>query len=307
MSTKKHILNISKRILAVVNDEEVLRKLDNTLKGRDYTVNFIKSGSEALSALSDNVPDLIISDVDMPDLSGIDFCIKVRENLRTAAVPFVLLTDKDQVCDRIGGLKAGADDYIPKPFSPTELIIRIEAKLKRFKILRDLINCDAFTNLYNREYFDRRLSEILKISSRYNHKVSLALIDIDFFKTFNDTYGHQVGDFVLKEVAKTIRSKLREVDTVARYGGDEFVAIMPETSKESAVIALERIKKELEEQPFIYTGTSKELFITISAGIATYPDEATTDYELVNKADLALYEDKRRDRVTCPPPHTLQS
>ena len=149
---------------------------------------------------------------------------------------------------------------------------------------------------------DRRLNEILKISSRYKHKVSLVLIDIDSLKSFNDTYGHQVGDFVLKEVAKIIRDGLREVDTVARYGGDEFVAIMPETSKNNAVIAVERIKKELEQRPFLYTGASENLYITISAGVATFPDEAQTDYDLVNKADLALYQEKRKNKSLCSTP-----
>ncbi len=296
MIEKTDLAIISKRILIVASDREILHQLSNSLILAGYNVSSVSSGKEGLDILSENIPDLIISDVDISDISGIQFCIKVRENLKTAAVPFVLLTDTDQVCDKIGGLKVGADDYISKPFNSNELVVRIEAKLKRFKILRDLINCDAFTNLYNREYFDKRLTEIMKISSRYNHKVSLVLIDIDFFKKFNDTYGHQVGDFVLKEVAKTIRIGLREVDTVARYGGDEFVAIMPETSKRNAIVAVERIKKELEQRPFIYSCALENLYITISAGIATFPDEARTDYELVNKADQALYKEKRKNR-----------
>lgn len=294
--------NIPRRLLIVVNDQCASNQLSNSLKKAGYTVNSAKNGEDGLSFLTNNVPDLIISDVDIPDISGIDLCVKVRKNIKTAAVPFILLTDNNQVCDKIGGLKAGADDYISKPFDPSELLVRIEAKLERFKVLRDLINFDAFTNLYNREYFDRRLNEILKISSRYEHKVSLVLIDIDSFKSFNDTYGHQVGDFVLKEVAKTIRDGLREVDTVARYGGDEFVAIMPETSKDNAVIAVERIKKELEQRPFLYTGASENLYITISAGVATFPDEAQTDYDLVNKADLALYQEKRKNGSICSAP-----
>ncbi|MBN2372162.1 diguanylate cyclase [bacterium] len=302
-NTDKTVLQkIPRRLLIVVNDINTSRQLNSSLEKAGYTVSYAKNVEEGISLLTNNVPDLIISDVDMPDISGIDFCIKIRENIKTAAVPFILLTDKKHVCDKIGGLKAGADDYISKPFEPSELLVRIEAKLERFKVLRDLINFDAFTNLYNRDYFDRRLKDILKISSRYNHKVSLVLIDIDYFKTFNDTYGHQAGDFVLKEVAKIIRDGLREVDTVARYGGDEFVAIMPETSKNNAEIAVERIKKELEQRPFSYNGESKDLYITISAGVATFPDEAQTDYDLVNKADLALYQEKRKNRSLCSAP-----
>lgn len=293
-SKKTDLPEISKRILVVVPNQDTRQEICNFLTSAGYIVNPVKNADEGLTFLSIAVPDLIISDVDMPGLTGIEFCIKVRENIQTAAVPLILLADTQQVCDRIGGLKVGADDYIPKPLDPTEFVLRIEAKLERFSDLRRLINLDAFTNLYNREYFDRNLKEILKISSRYRHKVSLVLFDIDYFKTFNDTYGHQIGDYVLKEVAKMIKKGLREVDTVARYGGDEFVAILPETSKRNALIAIERIKKKLEQRSFHFEGVSSNLHITISAGVATYPEDAQTDYDLVNKADLALYADKKK-------------
>jgi len=285
---------IPKRILVVVPHWDTGQVICNSLKSAGYTVHHVKSADEGLTFLSEIVPDLILSDVDMPGLSGIEFCIKVRQNIQTAAVPLILLADNQQVCDRIGGLKMGADDYIPKPLDPLELIVRIEAKLERFRDLRRLINLDAFTNLYNREYFDRNLTKILKMSSRYRHRLSLVLFDIDFFKTFNDTYGHQVGDYVLKEVAMMIRGGLREVDIVARYGGDEFVAILPETPKKNALTAVERIKKSLEQRGFSCGGVSKKLHITISAGVATYPEDAQTDYDLVNRADSALYADKKR-------------
>ena len=166
LEEKNALQRIPKRILVVAYDRNTTKELCDSLKKAGFKVNPVKDVTEAISFLSDTVPDLIISDVDMPGLNGIDFCIKVRQNIKTAAVPFILLTDTNHVCDRIGGLKVGADDYIPKPFDSTELVVRIEAKLERFKILRDLINLDAFTDLYNREYFDRRLNEILKISSR---------------------------------------------------------------------------------------------------------------------------------------------
>jgi diguanylate cyclase (GGDEF)-like protein len=291
---KTDISKIQKRILVVVPNSDSRQEICNSLTSAGYKVKQVENADEGLAFLSVSVPDLIISDVDMPGLTGIEFCIKVRQNIQTAAVPLILLADTQQVCDRIGGLKVGADDYIPKPLDTTEFLLRIEAKLERFSDLRRLINLDAFTNLYNREYFDRSLEEILKISARYRHKVSLVLFDIDYFKTFNDTYGHQIGDYVLKEVAKMIRKGLREVDTVARYGGDEFVAILPETSKRNALVAIERIKKELEERSFVFEGVSANLHISISAGVATYPEDAQTDYDLVNKADLALYADKKR-------------
>jgi diguanylate cyclase (GGDEF)-like protein len=285
---------IPKKILVVVPDPDTKKEICNSLTSIGYKVDSVKNAEEGLAFLSEIVPDLIISDIDMPGLTGIEFCIKVRQNIQTAAVPLILIADFKKGSNRFGSLKLGADDYISKPLDPTELILKIEDKLERFSSLRKLINLDAFTSLYNRDFFDRSLKEIFKISSRYRHKFSLVIFDIDYFKTFNDTYGHQIGDNALKEVAKMIKKGLREVDTVARYGGDEFVAIMPETSKKNATIAIERIKKELEQKPFQFEGVPSSLHITISAGLATYPEDAQTDYELINKADLALYADKKK-------------
>lgn len=285
---------IPKKILIVVPDPETKQGICNSLSSAGYKVHSVKNAEEGLAFLSEIIPDLIIFDIDMSDLTGIEFCIKVRQNIQTAAVPLILLSDSQKFSNRFGSLKLGADDYISKPIDLTELIPKVEDKLERFSGLRKLINLDAFTNLFNRDFFDWTLKEIIKLSSRYRHKFSLVLFDIDYFKTFNDTYGHQIGDYALKEVAKMIKKGLREVDTVARYGDDEFVAILPETSKRDALIAIERIKKELAQKSFQFEEIPSGLHITISAGVATYPEDAQTDYELINKADLALYAEKKK-------------
>ncbi|MEW5801823.1 MAG: diguanylate cyclase [bacterium] len=278
-----------KKVLLVEEESAVKERLEENLLKSGYLVLKANHGSEALSILNEQIPDIIISDAYLSSMSSIEFCRRVRENPLTAVVPFVLLMEEGDAEDSMVRLKIGADDYILKSASAEEIIVRIQAKVDRFQTLRELVHIDSVTQLYNRYYFDKTLADILKISERYHHDVSLSIMDIDYFKEFNDNFGHQTGDFVIKSVARFIRDRLREVDTVARYGGDEFVVVMPETSKGNAAKAMMRIQNELARTSFHFDGVQQELQVSISFGIANYPTEAATDYELIHKADQALY------------------
>ena len=277
------------KILLVEEEAIVKKRLSGYLQTKGYSVLEANHGSEALGILNEQTPDIIITDAYLSSMSSIEFCRRVREKPLTAVIPFVLLMEEDDEEHALMRLKVGADDYISKSVSAEELIIRIQAKIKRFQALRELVHVDSFTQLYNRSYFDKTLSDLLKMSDRYQHDVSLSILDIDYFKEFNDTYGHQIGDFVIKSVAQFIRQKLREVDIIARYGGDEFVVIMPETSKGSAEKAMTRIQADLAATTFHCAEVPQQLQISISVGIANYPGDASNDYELIHKADQALY------------------
>lgn len=277
------------KILLVEEEGIVRNRLKGYLTRSDYLVIEANHGSEALNILNEQTPDLILSDAYLSSMSSIEFCRRVRERPMTAVIPFVLLVEDEDDEDALLRLKIGADDYIPKSVSSEELDIRLQAKIRRFRTVRNLVHIDSFTQLYNRYYFDKTLADILKMSDRYHHDVSLSILDIDYFKDVNDTFGHQVGDFVLKAVAKFIRDRLREVDIVARYGGDEFVVIMPETSKENAEKAMSRIQTELAKTSFQSIGLERQLQVSVSVGIANYPQDAANDYELIHKADQALY------------------
>ena len=289
------------KVLLVEEEAAVKKRLKGYLESKGYIVLEADHGSEALSILNEQIPDIIITDAYLSSMSSIEFCRRVREKPLTAVIPFVLLMEEDDEEQALMRLKVGADDYILKSVGAEELIIRIQAKIKRFRTLRELVHVDSFTQLYNRYYFDKTLADLLKISDRYQHDVSLSILDIDYFKEFNDTYGHQIGDFVIKSVAQFIRRKLREVDIVARYGGDEFVVIMPETSKDNAEKAMARIQTDLSATVFHCAEVRQQLQVSISFGIANYPKDASNDYELIHKADKALYAIKdHKDKTLWP-------
>lgn len=166
---------------------------------------------------------------------------------------------------------------------------------KLYRKVQILANTDSLTGLYNNRYFYESLGRELKRSARYGHLLSLVMIDIDHFKKYNDSFGHLQGDIALKEIARTLINNLRSSDIAARYGGEEMVIILPETSKEGAVDAAQRIKRDIQEHPFPGS-RGKEVRITVSLGVSIYPDDADSVKELIRKADQALYQAKREGR-----------
>ncbi|MGA1873998.1 MAG: diguanylate cyclase [bacterium] len=283
------MLDLPGKVLLIEEEATVRERLKEYLEKAGFIVLEANHGSDALTVLHEYIPDIIITDAYLSSMSSIELCRRIRERPLTAVIPFVLLMEDDGEEDSLVRLRIGADDYIPKSVSAEELIIRLQAKIRRFRTLQQLVHVDSFTQLYNRYYFDKTLVDVLKMSDRYHHDVSLSILDIDYFKEFNDNFGHQIGDFVIKSVARFIRQRLREVDIVARYGGDEFVVIMPETSRDNAEKAMSRIQNELARTAFHSVEIEQQLQVSISFGIANYPTDAANDYELIHKADQALY------------------
>ena len=236
------------RILLVEDSKSQAETAKDFLEKNGYEVMLAESGKAAIKAVKTSAVDIILLDLELPDMSGNEVCRWLKLNEDTKGIPIIMLTVKNDVKDKVAGLEAGADDYLPKPYNKVELNARIfaclrtkalqdelkqknhqlEALLKRLEIMAIT---DSLTGLYNRRHLETILKEEFKRTFRYKTPLTCMMIDIDHFKTVNDAFGHHAGDAVLKETAKIITENAREIDTVARWGGEEFIIIFPQTKK----------------------------------------------------------------------------
>lgn len=263
------------------------------------------SAIEGFKCLLSQPVDVVLCDLEMPGMDGLKFLdlLKARGELRD--VPVILLTGNRETGQKIRGLERGASDYVTKPFDHGELIARVKVQLKikslqddlkeRNQRLEELSNTDPLTQLANRRQLMRVAHQEFQRSQRAAHPLSLIMVDIDHFKSINDTYGHQQGDVVLKVVAEALRSQLRDYDLASRFGGEEFALVLPETGPLPATQVAERIRAAVAHLKF--SGSMEKLKMTVSLGVATVPDPAIHNIEdLIRLADDALYAAKREGR-----------
>lgn len=278
--------------MIVEDDIEMRSILKLYLTNIGYNIIVADNGDDAYEKIRHNTPDLILSDIMMPGTDGIDLRNKLLKNPEYRIIPFIFVSALGKIEEKIKGLKLFVDDYIVKPFDMAELVVRIQSTIKRSEYFNDLIKIDSLTKLYNRKTFFKELEKEIKRVSRYNTQMSVAIIDLDYFKKCNDTYGHVFGDSVLIKVSEFLLSSLRETDFAGRFGGEEFLVAMPETDKEGAKIVIERFRKSVQEMEFEIPGFR----ITFSAGIATIPEDGNEGDDIVRTADIALYKAKNNGR-----------
>ena len=283
-----------RKILVVEKSPQTLHVIRDILQGAGYEVLTAADGKVGLATVHDTAINLIVSAVQLPEMDGFAFCKKVRENSATDTIPFIFLTARGSLEDKQSAFREGADDYITKPFEPDDLVMRVEAGLKRAERYLAEAYTDALTGLNNRRYFNKKLAEMMAHSKRYEETFCLAMLDVDLFKEFNDSYGHVAGDRALKHLALIIMENIRLSDTHARFGGEEFTVLLPSIDKEKSVVFMERLRQKISETPMVEDG--KEHFFTISIGIAQFPDDSEIPDGLVRCADDALYESKSRGR-----------
>ncbi len=276
--------------IIIYNKDKKSKLESQILKGDDYSVQ-IKLPDEIKNAESLN-PDLII--LDNPDQVNED--ILVRNKI---CAPLLIVSDK--VLDNIM-IRAEAYDYILNPIDNSELMVRV-ANLLKFKELKDQIRMvsttDELTGLYNRSCLHQRLEEELARAKRYKQPLSAILMDIDFFKVVNDIYGYDWGDVLLKQITEILKRRARKEDVLTRYGDEEFILVLPNTTEENARVFAERIRKDIEEMEFIPEGEEEKHPITISGGIASYPfliESEENANTIIRYAEHALYAAKNRGK-----------
>ncbi|WP_323796476.1 diguanylate cyclase [Nisaea sp.] len=271
------------------------------------TVSSALSGREAIDKALENPPDLILLDIQMPELDGYDVIKALKNDPRTENVPVIFVTGLSDDGDEEKGLKLGAIDYITKPYKPTVVTARVRnhLRLREYALrleqlneeLERLATTDALTSAFNRRYFMSKLEDEVERARRYKHPSSLLMIDVDHFKRINDSFGHDVGDTVLIQLVKLLEGQVRQLDTVARIGGEEFAVLLPETGKKEAMVSAERLLGVVRAAS-IEAGGNKLQF-TISIGCTEFGADCPKVEAILKAADLALYEAKEsgRDRV----------
>jgi diguanylate cyclase (GGDEF)-like protein len=300
----------------IVEDSKVQREfVKHELERRGYEVQEATGGLAALSLIRTAPPDVVLLDLMLDDMDGYSVCRWLRLGEPTRDVVIIMLTVKAEVKERVEGLHVGADDYLPKPFDMDELEARIFAGLRTRNARRELRDrnaelegllsrterlamSDALTGVFNRRRFADVLRHEWASARRYKHPLSILLFDVDHFKEVNDDQGHAAGDETLKNIAEIISSSIREVDLCARYGGDEFVLLLPHTPPANAMVVAERVRSKLARARMTWAGAAAR--VSLSVGVASNEDAALEKPEdLVEAADRALYEAKRagRDRI----------
>ena len=300
------------RILIVDDHEDNVELLRARLEARGYVTDSATDGQEALESVARSVPDLILLDVMMPRVGGIEVARRVKGNPDLPFIPIIMQTALDSTEHKVEGLDAGADDYITKPINFAELEARVRAQL-RIKALQEEVarqrnelsamndrllsisRTDGLTGLINRRHLEERLEEQFEHARRLGEPFTVVMVDLDKFKSVNDTYGHQAGDAVLKQLAEILVREAREIDRVGRYGGEEFLLILPGTVLDAGVTFAERVRHAIEVHEFTFEGGS--LRRTGSFGVAGWPHPRIAGSDgLVKAADDALYVAKETGR-----------
>lgn len=292
--------------ILVVDDEEVSRQLlTDFLSDLGYHVQTAPDGEIALSLVRDNPFDLVITDIRMPGMSGIELIHSIRELNLDVDTSFIVITGYSSIEAGIAAMKEGAYDYIAKPFNLEEMRVVVERAIERQNLMREakekeyyqaLSILDGLTQLYNHRYFHELLTREINRALRYPQSFSLLMIDIDDFKKLNDRSGHLAGDCALRTMAQVMLKTLRKVDLICRYGGEEFGVIMPQINKEAARVAAERLRGIIETIEIKDENQNSLGRLTVSIGVSTFPTDGQTKEELIKVADTALYEAKNKGK-----------
>ncbi|MBU6412876.1 MAG: diguanylate cyclase [Planctomycetes bacterium] len=284
-------------VLIVDDSPDVHRLLRARLRQEEIDIISATNGQEAIQFAQEHVPAIILLDLDMPGMDGFEVLRTLKDTRLTVEIPVIMLSGLVATQDKVTAFELGSVDYITKPFEFTELRVRLRSALKLHKLVQLLgerARVDGLTGLWNRAYFDERWQEEFSRVSRTSRPLSIALFDVDHFKSVNDTFGHPAGDAVLTGLGKLLRQQGRASDIPCRYGGEEFCMIMPDTKPEDAIVLCERLRKSLEAMLW---PRHPERKITMSIGVSGMTEASTLSaQQVIDDADQNLYQAKRTGR-----------
>ncbi len=295
------------RVLVVEDREQSAQRIVETLSGHEVEV--VPQTTEAIVRVKSGDYDLVIASLALDKQDGLRFCATLRSLDATRQTPILTIVDEGDLKRLVRALDIGINDYLMRPVERSELVARVSTQLRRkrytdklkhsLQLSLEMAITDQLTGLFNRRYMSRHLSTLIANTGKTGKPVSFLIMDIDYFKQVNDTYGHDIGDEVLREFALRISANVRGIDLACRYGGEEFVVVMPDTDMNFAYMVAERLRQAVADAPFHIGVDPGQLPVTISIGVTTSEGADDTAEALLKRADKALYRAKRdgRNRV----------
>ena len=292
--------------ILIVDDTETNVDILVELLSDSYEIVVSLDGKSALEILEEQEVDLILLDIMMPKMDGYEVCRRVKENGKTDDIPIIFITAKTDEESIEKAYEAGGMDYVTKPFKPKELFARIETQLQVRALIKELESSknalkhlsetDPMTDLCNRRHLNHTSKSIMELARRNKTALTVVMLDIDKFKKVNDTYGHDVGDNIIISIANILLEITRKSDLACRFGGEEFILLLPETSLEGAMVIAEKIRKKVESFS-LRLEDEREVNITISLGVSQVDTENDLSMEsAIKRADIALYKAKENGR-----------
>ncbi|MEE9542816.1 MAG: response regulator [Thermodesulfobacteriota bacterium] len=293
----------NKGSILIIEDDVKTSSLWSRVLASNYNCITAKSGEEGLEAMDKEIPDLVLLDLLLPDMHGLDLLKRVKKNPVMEEISVIIVSSINDLETRVKGIDLGSDDYLVKPVNALEMLARVRAAIRKTharKKLKQTLNevfklsiTDSLTGLYNRQYFNSYLEKLMASSRRHSRKFSLLFVDIDRFKAVNDKFGHLIGDNVLKNMADIFEDNLRASDVIARFGGEEFVILLSDTDLKGGEALAEKLRTDVEA--FDFDGLEKNS-ITVSVGVSESSEVDGSITDILKRADDALYRAKEDGR-----------